>query len=181
MNVRTLFTDDSAVSPVIGVVLMVAITVLLAATAATFFLGIGQENTNATPQAAFSFEYAQDTETRASAPDYRTDTLKISHDTGDTVTAGNLDVAVSGAKTYEESSDSTTGLDERFRWDELDSGVGADSSVSGGTSGRVNANNVDSVISSPTADGLNLDGATVKLVWDDPGSDSTFTLNSWTD
>ena len=36
-------TDDSAVSPVIGVILMVAITVILAAVIGTFVLGLGEQ------------------------------------------------------------------------------------------------------------------------------------------
>ncbi|WP_209019553.1 type IV pilin [Halorussus marinus] len=42
MNFKTLFTDDEAVSPVIGVILMVAITVILAAVIGTFVLGLGE-------------------------------------------------------------------------------------------------------------------------------------------
>ncbi|MXR52318.1 type IV pilin [Halovenus sp. WSH3] len=42
MSIRQLLTDDdSAVSPVIGVILMVAITVILAAVIASFVLGLG--------------------------------------------------------------------------------------------------------------------------------------------
>ncbi|WP_135821308.1 type IV pilin [Halostella litorea] len=44
MNVKTLFSteDDRAVSPVIGVILMVAITVILAAVIGAFVLDLGQ-------------------------------------------------------------------------------------------------------------------------------------------
>lgn len=56
MQVRQrLIGDDSAVSPVIGVILMVAITVILAAVIASFVLGMGP-NTSVTPQASFSSE-----------------------------------------------------------------------------------------------------------------------------
>jgi len=41
MRIRQLFTDDDAVSPVIGVILMVAITVILAAVIGAFVLGFG--------------------------------------------------------------------------------------------------------------------------------------------
>ncbi|MFW5950166.1 MAG: type IV pilin [archaeon] len=41
MQVKQLFTDDEAVSPVIGVILMVAITVILAAVIGAFVLNIG--------------------------------------------------------------------------------------------------------------------------------------------
>ena len=41
MRLRELVTDDDAVSPVIGVILMVAITVILAAVIGAFVLGFG--------------------------------------------------------------------------------------------------------------------------------------------
>jgi len=41
MQLKQLFTDDDAVSPVIGVILMVAITVILAAVIGAFVLDIG--------------------------------------------------------------------------------------------------------------------------------------------
>jgi flagellin-like protein len=43
-RLKAMFDDDSAVSPVIGVILMVAITVILAAVIASFVLGLGQGN-----------------------------------------------------------------------------------------------------------------------------------------
>jgi flagellin-like protein len=48
-------TDDSAVSPVIGVILMVAITVILAAVIGTFVLGLG-ENVQTTPTAGVNVD-----------------------------------------------------------------------------------------------------------------------------
>ena len=51
--------DDSAVSPVIGVILMVAITVILAAVIGTFVLGLG-ENVEETAQAGVNFDYESD-------------------------------------------------------------------------------------------------------------------------
>jgi archaeal flagellin N-terminal-like domain len=56
MELRTLLTDDRAVSPVIGVILMVAITVILAAVIGTFVLGLGQ-NVQSTPSASFDFDF----------------------------------------------------------------------------------------------------------------------------
>ncbi|MDS0253147.1 type IV pilin [Haloarcula argentinensis] len=88
MLARRFKSDDSAVSPVVGVILMVAITVLLAATAATFFLDFGSGNLGqSAPQAAFSFNYDSE------GPD----TLTIEHRSGDSIQAGNLYITVSGA------------------------------------------------------------------------------------
>jgi flagellin-like protein len=77
MKLQQLFDDDDAVSPVIGVILMVAITVILAAVIATFVLGLGDQVSNTAPQASFSF-------------DYEGSTLTIVHDGGDTITAEEL-------------------------------------------------------------------------------------------
>jgi flagellin-like protein len=55
---RKLFAEDDAVSPVIGVILMVAITVILAAVIATFVLGLGDQVSDTAPQASFDFEYS---------------------------------------------------------------------------------------------------------------------------
>lgn len=41
LKIRELLDEDDAVSPVIGVILMVAITVILAAVIASFVLGLG--------------------------------------------------------------------------------------------------------------------------------------------
>ena len=76
MEIRQLFDDDSAVSPVIGVILMVAITVILAAVIATFVLGLGDSVSNTAPQASFSFNYDTDDSTNE---------LDITHSGGDTI------------------------------------------------------------------------------------------------
>jgi len=81
MNPRQLFTDDDAVSPVIGVILMVAITVILAAVIATFVLGLGDQVSQNNPQASFSFSYDS---SAASDP------LTITHDGGKGIDPNNL-------------------------------------------------------------------------------------------
>lgn len=56
MQLKNLLDDDSAVSPVIGVILMVAITVILAAVIATFVLGLGEQVSQTSPSATFTFD-----------------------------------------------------------------------------------------------------------------------------
>ncbi|PSP69505.1 type IV pilin [Halobacteriales archaeon QH_6_68_27] len=80
MQIKELFTDDDAVSPVIGVILMVAITVILAAVIASFVLGLGQDATNTNPQASFSWDYDAE-----SLNDDADGYVTISHDGGDSV------------------------------------------------------------------------------------------------
>jgi len=75
MDIQTLIQDDDAVSPVIGVILMVAITVILAAVIATFVLGLGDSLSNQAPQASFTCD----------------GTNKLVHDGGDELIADNLD------------------------------------------------------------------------------------------
>jgi len=50
--------EDRAVSPVIGVILMVAITVILAAVIGTFVLGLGDQIGDTAPQASFDVDDA---------------------------------------------------------------------------------------------------------------------------
>jgi flagellin-like protein len=89
MELKQLLTDDRAVSPVIGVILMVAITVILAAVIGTFVLGLGQ-NVQSTPQASFSFDF----DSNASGP-----FVDITHNGGDTLEVGGNTgiVEISGA------------------------------------------------------------------------------------
>jgi flagellin-like protein len=79
MKLNELFADDDAVSPVIGVILMVAITVILAAVIGTFVLGLGSE-VQETPSAQFTFD------------ETGTNEITITHDGGDPITEENIDV-----------------------------------------------------------------------------------------
>jgi len=60
MELKALLNDDDAVSPVIGVILMVAITVILAAVIASFVIGLGDSNQATAPSVSFSTEYDED-------------------------------------------------------------------------------------------------------------------------
>jgi flagellin-like protein len=83
---ETVSGDDRGVSPVIGVILMVAITVILAAVIATFVLGLGEQVSQTAPQASIDFNY-----------DSQEGNISISHDGGDTIEAQNLLVTSDGA------------------------------------------------------------------------------------
>jgi flagellin-like protein len=62
MKFKQLLTDDEAVSPVIGVILMVAITVILAAVIGTFVLNLG-DDVQANPTAGVSVDGSEVTVT----------------------------------------------------------------------------------------------------------------------
>lgn len=56
MNVNQLLADDRAVSPVVGVAILIAITVILAAVIGGVVLGLNTESAES-PQASLQFEY----------------------------------------------------------------------------------------------------------------------------
>lgn len=76
---------NRAVSPVIGVILMVAITVILAAVIGTFSFGLFDRDTNPAPSAVFEADY-----------DSGTKELIITHETGDEFDSGNVEFKISG-------------------------------------------------------------------------------------
>jgi len=80
MQLKELFTDESAVSPVIGVILMVAITVILAAVIGTFVLGLGDQVSESAPQASMSFEFNDSG-------------VNITHEGGETLERNNINVS----------------------------------------------------------------------------------------
>jgi flagellin-like protein len=143
MEVRELLTDDSAVSPVIGVILMVAITVILAAVIAAFVLGLG-DTSNPGPQVSFDYDY-----------DSSAQTLDVTVQSGDQFEASQVSfsgdfTADSGEGTWADESgadgdsligagDSATGIDVDDDAFELDivweSSDGSDSQVISSTSG----------------------------------------------
>ena len=56
MQLKKLLSEDDAVSPVIGVILMVAITVILAAVIASFVLGLGDTADEVQPNSSISLD-----------------------------------------------------------------------------------------------------------------------------
>lgn len=83
--------DDRAVSPVIGVILMVAITVILAAVIATFVLGLGTTN-DPGPSVAFEFDYDGDDNvsvTITSGDSFDAERVSVTGDELQSASAGN--------------------------------------------------------------------------------------------
>lgn len=79
--------NELAVSPVIGVILMVAITVILAAVIAAFVFGLGGQQQNA-PTASI---------VAANNPDTPTADLKIQHKGGDMLKGGDYKLSIVAA------------------------------------------------------------------------------------
>jgi flagellin-like protein len=153
IQIKELLDDDRAVSPVIGVILMVAITVILAAVIGTFVLGLGDQVSQTTPNASFQFDYD-----RNATGD---DTLEVAHGGGDTIPADEVNATVSGALA---NSTSTNYNGTLF-----------------GESGEITAGSTDSLEGSNFSDtggsdNLHLNESTVRVNWQSAEGDSSANL-----
>ncbi|TKX61585.1 type IV pilin [Halorubrum sp. ASP1] len=79
-------TEDRAVSPVIGVILMVAITVILAAVIGTFVLGLGDQLGDTAPQASFTVDNTDG------------NTINFTKTGGQSINADDLTLSVNGSR-----------------------------------------------------------------------------------
>jgi flagellin-like protein len=81
--------DDRAVSPVIGVILMVAITVILAAVIGTFVLGLGENVQSNNPSTSFGFDLDEGSTSGTTGLEGGAGSsdgdLTITHESGDTI------------------------------------------------------------------------------------------------
>jgi flagellin-like protein len=102
MHLCKLLKEDRAVSPVIGVILMVAITVILAAVIGTFVLGLGDQVGDSAPQAQFTFDQSGEAGTSGA-------TVSITHDGGDSIDGADLSVVYNGTTVEPWSSAVTAG------------------------------------------------------------------------
>ena len=149
MQLKQLVADDDAVSPVIGVILMVAITVILAAVIGTFVLGLGESIEDNAPSASFTTNYEESTPATGSscAADGTTgdNTLEITHQSGPTIDAERLTISEDGS-----DGDGWTAC-------------GGSSEASSG----------DTATADVKSD------ATVRLIWTAEGGGQTDTLTTW--
>ena len=87
--------DDRAVPPVVGVMLMVAITVILAAVVGTVAVGFTDRFEQSTPQTSFGFEYDAGTTAGVDCSFEVTDdsdagTLTVAHESGEAIDGDQL-------------------------------------------------------------------------------------------
>jgi len=135
MNLKQLLDDDDAVSPVIGVILMVAITVILAAVIATFVLGLGEQISETSPNTSFSFDYddeATGSDAWGSSIPASGGLLNVTHSGGPNIDASQLSLtgsSVSSAGTYAASNDYSSG-DEISAGDSIGIAVDSGDSIS---------------------------------------------------
>ncbi|ERG90980.1 MAG: archaeal flagellin N-terminal-like domain protein [Haloquadratum walsbyi J07HQW1] len=95
-------SDERGVSPVIGVILMIAITVLLATVVGGFVLNFGDQLSDTAPQATLSFTYINDT------------TVSIRHSNGDAIDPKQLALVSNTEFAAQSSFVAVAGEDKHF-------------------------------------------------------------------
>ncbi|WP_419181059.1 type IV pilin [Haloarcula rara] len=121
MDIKQLIHDDDAVSPVIGVILMVAITVILAAVIASFVLGLGDSAGDAAPQLSIECDAANNNITHAGGDNVEGDELTLINNSGDyDIPDGTYTSGVDLANNSDDNIDVSG--DEEVRWDNPDGG-----------------------------------------------------------
>jgi flagellin-like protein len=153
MHVRTLGREKNAVSPVIGVILMVAITVILAAVIGAFVLNLGDTSTKPVQtNLAWSNESTG---------------IKMMHQSGDAIQDDNVHIRVT-------AGGSTTTLDLQYA--EMSAGQTLyiyDTNTGPGYSWTASKS------SGGTIDGAAQKGATVKVIWESPSSEDSSVVSSF--
>ena len=149
MKLTQLFSEERAVSPVIGVILMVAITVILAAVIGTFVLGLGDQVQTTAPNAQLSWD--------SSSTD-----VTVTHDGGDTMDGHQVFIIFS----VEDGMDNGV---EDGSWYDISSTLGTPhTQVNAGKSLTFEPNN-----------GEWSDGDSITVTWEAPDGGSSTTLGRW--
>lgn len=160
-DLKQLFTEDRGVSPVIGVILMVAVTVVLAALVGGFVFGLSNNLGESTPNAQIDFNYD------SSAGDVGE--LTVRHAGGQSITGENTGALfTTGSITSGNVSDGNG--DSVWNPDRLTPSSAPDRAT------------VDSSISAGTIiiDGAPIaSGETLQLQWESPNGDQTATLGTF--
>lgn len=154
-------TDGRALTPVVGILLLLSLTVLLGATAATFAMGLADEPTES-PNAAFKFEV-----------DRGGQTVSIKHLSGDPINADNLYVVVEGV-----TCSSSDNPDGRYNVDD-DFNMGPEKMLSGMSVRYGQDIDIDGDNEICSSGNLSFEGATFTIVWQPPSGNSV-QLQQWT-
>jgi len=155
MKVTQFLTDDTAVSPVIGVILMVAITVILAAVIGTFVLGLGDQVQQQAPQASFEFDTSN---IGSGATD---DSFTLTHVGGDSIKQNNFKLSAGGTTYWEDGSVPGT----------------PSATVTNSFSAPIKAG--DSITVDEGGSAVFGGDTTVRVTWKNPNSDKTAVLGTY--
>jgi len=164
MQLKRILSDDDAVSPVIGVILMVAITVILAAVIATFVLGLGEQVSSTAPTASFTFEYSEGSG--------NTGLLTVTHDGGDAVKANELYIRGSKGASNGQVNDA---------WADYNSGSSVSPDITASTvtaSGKIGTESA--VVAGDFAELTNIGSdAKLRMIYNPAQGDNTATLSTF--
>jgi flagellin-like protein len=115
--------DETGVSPVIGVILMVAITVILAAVTGSFVLGLGDTTGATPPQVSVNCNIADDVITHEGGDDLTASELRINNPDGSNIDSLNGGPFTAGDPIVGGSSSnplSSVSGDEQLVWENPD-------------------------------------------------------------
>jgi flagellin-like protein len=101
LDIQGLLTEEEAVSPVIGIILMVAITVILASIVGVFAFDVFGQNSEEAPGIIFEYDY-----------DDGANELTIRHQNGDVVKGSSLTFKEVGGSSPGDATPSTWGGSE---------------------------------------------------------------------
>lgn len=161
MDITNLLKKDGerAVSPVIGVILMVAITVILAAVIGAFVIGIGEDQ-EVQPTASFNF-------------DFESDQVTVSHSTGDSISSPDeLDIVIDGE---DESWIPTIESDRVSAGNQVTITVDDSGDIEAGPDDE---GFNDALQEDGSTGNFDYDGQSVSVVWTSETGDSSATLSS---
>lgn len=157
---------DRGASPVIGVVLIVAITVVLATTAGYLVFGFSEDTEEPAPQAAITTTYDERTSGDGQS-------LTIEFESGDTLAEENVKFVLQDAVAVDHSSGSETPTE--MDGDQLQSQMG--SAVVAGEEMTIDASST--TVDTTNDEYLDLSDATVRLVWDPASTDVQQSETIW--
>jgi len=160
---KQMLQDEGAVSPVIGVILMVSVTVVLAAVIGAFVLGIGDKLGEPAPNAQIDFDYNSDD-----------GVLDVNHDGGDSITAdntGTLSLSIDATQDINQVDWNTADPSGYLAGSSFDEAV-VDGSIASG-------DNIVTIGSDASGEANLVSGDTVDLHWASTGGDQSTTLGSF--
>ncbi|MDS0284209.1 type IV pilin N-terminal domain-containing protein [Haloarcula onubensis] len=153
---------DRAVSPVVGVTLMIVITVVLAATTAAFALGLNGTGDDTPPQGSFTYDYTQTGNGE----------LRVAYEGGDTLDPSTVRIETAGGAFCpapgNTSSSCSSSVSELRADSEADGNDWVGSDIEAGTTFGIFGDSSNM-----------LETATVRIVWVDPSVDRTVVLGEW--
>ena len=135
---KSMIADEDAVSPVIGVILMVAITVILAAVIGTFVLGLGDDLGQTAPSANYDVQDGGETLAHSGGDPIESQNVQwndeesvtdpsngVTFEAGDVIATGNSELKDDGDGDYFEvgdDEDEDQELNGELVWEDPDSG-----------------------------------------------------------